>query len=65
VSLGEPVIAGRPLAAVSVTVEADEAVVVNQDYSDRPGYDPDFLQSIMVPLQTPHDGHYWTAFLQR
>ena len=24
--------------------------MVDQDYSDRPGYDPDFLESISVPL---------------
>jgi endonuclease G, mitochondrial len=31
-------------------VEAEEAVVVNQDYSDRPGYDPNFLDNLKVPL---------------
>ena len=31
-------------------VEAEEGVVVNQDYSDRPGYDPNFLDSLKVPL---------------
>jgi len=31
-------------------VEAEEKVVVNQDYSDRPGYDPNFLDSLKVPL---------------
>ena len=30
--------------------EAEEAVVVDQDYSDRPGYDPNFLESLKVPL---------------
>ena len=30
--------------------EAEEGVVVNQDYSDRPGYDPNFLDSLKVPL---------------
>ena len=28
----------------------EEAVVVDQDYSDRPGYDPRFLEDIAVPL---------------
>ena len=28
----------------------EEAVVVNQDYSDRPGYDPHFLDEVEVPL---------------
>ena len=31
-------------------VETEEAVVVNQDYSDRPGYDPNFLDTLKVPL---------------
>ena len=31
-------------------VEAEEKVVVNQDYSDRPGYDPNFLDSLKAPL---------------
>jgi endonuclease G, mitochondrial len=34
----------------SAGVEAEEAVVVNQNYSDRPGYDPNFLDSLKVPL---------------
>jgi endonuclease G, mitochondrial len=34
----------------SAGVEAEEGVVVNQDYSDRPGYDPNFLDSLKVPL---------------
>jgi endonuclease G, mitochondrial len=34
----------------SAAVEAEEKVVVNQDYSDRPGYDPNFLDSLKVPL---------------
>ena len=54
VSLGPLVVTGQPvLAPVAigvVDVEAEEAVVVDQDYSDRPGYDPDFLESISVPL---------------
>src|SRR5215467_5510634 len=36
-------------------VEADEAVVVNQDYSDRPGYDPNFLDTLKVPLPAISD----------
>lgn len=27
-----------------------EGVVINQDYSDRPGYDPDFLRQLRIPL---------------
>jgi endonuclease G, mitochondrial len=30
--------------------EAEEKVVVDQDYSNRPGYDPNFLDSLKVPL---------------
>ena len=56
VSLGQPVVADQPAvpgaATGAVDVEAEEAVVVDQDYSDRPGYDPDFLETISVPLPT-------------
>ena len=56
VSLGQPVVAGQPAvpaaATGTVAVEAEEAVVVDQDYSGRPGYDPDFLETISVPLPT-------------
>jgi endonuclease G, mitochondrial len=38
-------------AAAQAEIEAgEEAVVINQDYSTRPGYDPEFLDRIMVPL---------------
>ena len=37
-------------------VEAEERVVVDQDYSDRPGYDPNFLDSLKVPLPTISSG---------
>ena len=36
-------------------VKAEEAVVVNQDYSDRPGYDPNFLDTLKVPLPAISD----------
>src|ERR1700747_1413832 len=56
VSLGQPVVTGQPAvpsaATGTVDVEGEEAVVVDQDYSDRPGYDPDFLETISVPLPT-------------
>ena len=29
---------------------AEETVIVDQDYSNRPGYNPDFLEDITVPL---------------
>jgi endonuclease G len=32
--------------------QAEEAVVIDPDYSNRPGYDPSFLETIDVPL--PH-----------
>jgi endonuclease G len=53
VSLGQPVL-GQPAVAAATTGanEAEEAVIVDQDYSDRPGYDPDFLETISVPLPT-------------
>ena len=58
VSVGTPSRPGpivRSVGAVadqtaSAGVEAEEAVVVNQDYSDRPGYDPNFLDNLKVPL---------------
>jgi endonuclease G len=40
--------AGFPHAAAQG--EAEETVVINQDYSDRPGYDSHFLESVKVPL---------------
>ena len=57
VSVGTPSRPGpivRSVGAVadqtaSAGVEAEERVVVNQDYSDRPGYDPNFLDSLKVP----------------
>jgi|CZKX01.1.fsa_nt_gi endonuclease G len=55
VTIGQP--AAPSLGAVApgalgpeIHAEVEEAVVVNQDYSDRPGYDPDFLEDITVPL---------------
>jgi endonuclease G len=52
ISIGTPTQAGQPVAAPTVTVEAEEAVVVDQDYSNRPGYDPDFLEGVSVALPT-------------
>jgi endonuclease G len=40
----------RQPAPTSEVEGAEEAVVVNQDYSDRPGYDPRFLEGVEVPL---------------
>ena len=37
-------------APIAKAAEAEEAVVVNQDYSDRPGYEPRFLEGVEVPL---------------
>ena len=41
--------------AATFAGEAEEAVVVDQDYSDRPGYDPNFLDTLKVPLPTISD----------
>jgi endonuclease G, mitochondrial len=46
----EPAPAAPPAPLSSSAVEAEEAVVVDQDYSTRPGYDPDFLDGVAVPL---------------
>jgi endonuclease G, mitochondrial len=43
-------VGARADQAAPAAVEAEEGVVVNQDYSDRPGYDPNFLDSLKVPL---------------
>jgi endonuclease G len=58
VSVGTPSRPGptvRTVGAVAdqtapAVVEAEEKVVVNQDYSDRPGFDPNFLDNLKVPL---------------
>jgi DNA/RNA endonuclease G (NUC1)/S1-C subfamily serine protease len=34
----------------TILPQAEEAVVVDPDYGNRPGYDPSFLESIEVPL---------------
>ena len=38
------------IAAVLWAEAGEEAVVINQDYGTRPGYDPEFLDGITVPL---------------
>jgi len=55
ISVGAPL--GTPSGAVTLPVprpaaapEAEEVVVIDQDYSARPGYNPDFLEGITVPL---------------
>ena len=56
ISVGEPLQRSHaPEAQISGEAEnrydaSVEAVVVDQDYSDRPGYDPDFLQRVSFPL---------------
>src|SRR5262249_3569721 len=44
-----------PQAQPAGAAAAEEAVVVDQDYSDRPGYDPKFLEDIEVPLPAISD----------
>jgi DNA/RNA endonuclease G (NUC1) len=39
-----------PAPGPAEAIAAEEAVVVDQDYSTRPGYDPDFLEDVTVPL---------------
>ena len=38
------------LADATTPPQAEEAVVVDPDYGNRPGYDPSFLETIEVPL---------------
>jgi hypothetical protein len=48
VSIGTAQRAASP--AVPTEAGSEEAVVVDQDYSTRPGYDPEFLDGVTVPL---------------
>ncbi len=57
IKVGAPSGPDGPLASVRADAPApsvagfpEEAVVVDQDYSDRPGYDPKFLDGLDVPL---------------
>jgi endonuclease G len=50
VSIGAPLVEPGGAVGTLPTSEELEGVVVNQDYSDREGYDPDFLDDISVPL---------------
>ncbi len=56
VSIGEPLLnadmvaQAAPAAAGPAGISGEEAVVVDQDYSNRAGYDPDFLDGVHVPL---------------
>ena len=55
ISLGQPVTTLSLTAQSSSLTSAPQAlenVVVDQDYSDRPGYDPDFLEGLHLPLPT-------------
>jgi endonuclease G len=42
--------AGDRILDYDNSVSDDEAIVVDPDYSNRPGYDPSFLESVDVPL---------------
>jgi endonuclease G, mitochondrial len=51
VSLGAPtIVSGVSPGSKEEVREFEESVVVDQDYSDREGYQPDFLGEITVPL---------------
>lgn len=53
ISVGQPSQAApepRGFSRAALELETEEGVVVDQDYSNRPGYDPEFLQSVSVPL---------------
>lgn len=45
-----PPMPAQPTLPTTSSHSEEEAVVVDQDYSDRPGYDPSFLEDIAVPL---------------
>lgn len=46
-TIGSPATGSTAAGAVE---SIEEAVVVDQDYSNRPGYDPNFLDGLAVPL---------------
>lgn len=50
VTVGNPVASGRQPGEAEAVEGVEEAVVVDQDYSTRPGYNPDFLDGLPVPL---------------
>jgi endonuclease G, mitochondrial len=51
VSIGAAQQALQQAAPAAVEAEiAEEGVVIDQDYSTRPGYDPNFLDGVTVPL---------------
>jgi DNA/RNA endonuclease G (NUC1)/S1-C subfamily serine protease len=51
VSVGELTSGSVPIVnAAAPMATADEGVVVDQDYSNREGYDPEFLDGLRVPL---------------
>ena len=57
VSIGSPTVADTMAVPVLASAPAaeeveTEKVEVNQDYSDRRGYDPDFLEQVSVALPT-------------
>jgi endonuclease G, mitochondrial len=57
VSIGQPM-ERTPVAPAASPAESEfveEGVVVDQDYSTRPGYDPDFLEGLAVPLPAISD----------
>ena len=55
VSIGTAQQALQQANSASIQTEAEtaeEGVVIDQDYSTRPGYDPNFLDGVTVPLPT-------------
>lgn len=55
VSIGSPVPAAVPAFQAGEELDVEEKVVVDQDYSTRPGYDPEFLEAISVALPRLND----------
>jgi endonuclease G len=50
ISIGQPSLGAQPAGVAAPAAAEVEKVVVDQDYSDRPGYDPEFLDTVVVPL---------------
>jgi endonuclease G, mitochondrial len=54
-SLGQPTsvsLGAAPAVGAGGSISPEEGVVIDQDYSDREGYEPDFVDGLHVPLPT-------------
>ena len=54
-SIGFAALRSTPAAPPKVLTRGAEAVQVDQDYTNRPGYDPEFIPGIQLPLPNPSE----------